>query len=139
MKELLGEVVESIELSSSNKLLRIETLTNTYHYRCAGDCCNDVWLNDIVGVEALLGHYSPILGIKLRPTEKIGEGEDGVLETLGYTLETEGGRCDFILRNDHNGYYGGTMELLTKENFERILAMPHNEGLTFREITEDIG
>lgn len=138
MKELLGEVIESIELSSNNRLVRIETQTDTYHYFCSGDCCNDVWLNDIVGIDALLGQYSPILGIKLRPIEKIGDGQAGVLETFGYTLETEGGRCDFILRNDHNGYYGGTMELLTKEEFEKFLALPRNEDLTFREITEDM-
>jgi len=128
---LLGYEVSAIAVSLDHTLLRIRTglnslnidedsLINPYedhYFATLGDCCNQVWWNDIIGVETLLNQV--ILGVRITPKSCIGQGSEGVLEEYKVTLETSLGRTDLIFRNDHNGYYGGSCKLLTEEDLKK--------------------
>lgn len=65
------------------------------------------YINDIVNVEALLGHV--VTGFRLEPGLGVPEEEQGgeVTDSEYYVLTTDAGDCKIELRVDHNGYYGG--------------------------------
>ena len=72
-------------------------------------------------------------------TEREG-GSNGFLEDYMVTLETSKGRCDFIYRNDHNGYYGGHCD---KVESQRLVYSGRDravvEDLKYFVISEDYG
>ena len=149
MKELLGLRIKEIAINNDNTILKVvvwdefeyvvcsqnepgafkcagsvgsfwkKAEYKEYLYLVTGDCCNNVWFNDILGAKDILcdkyDHTGIVQGIRIRPVTPVFEGTVDCLEALGYTLEGVRGRCDVIFRNAHNGYYGASCDLMTEE------------------------
>lgn len=88
---------------------------NTVHlYETYADCCSETWFSDIVGVANLF--QQKIMAIEIL---EFGEVEDGrsrqeVDEAYGVKLKTTSGYVDIAYRNSSNGYYGGSVSLISK-------------------------
>jgi len=135
MKELLHKKIVKIELGSmeyGENILLVFTCDDgeKIAYEAFGDCCSTSWFSHIAGVKNLLGHeITKIIEREERPPTKPedAEGDYEVLAIYGYVLTNWNGACYIEFRNDSNGYYGGSCEVVT-------LVPP---DATFKEVTED--
>lgn len=117
MKELIGKKIAGLAVSDDQSVLtfRIEGGEDVSYY-ADGDCCSESWFADITGVAALLG------GTVTAADSVDLEGynvEDGRCrqdydEAYGWKLTTDKGYADIVFRNSSNGYYGGSIELVTE-------------------------
>ena len=110
MKELLQEIVCGIYTNQERDILAFQTVTSDSFlvYAAEGDCCSQSWFESINNPENIIG--AEIIGLEIKPVvEKDGPG----LLAYGITLKTEKGYCDIEYRNENNGYYGGSCELIT--------------------------
>jgi len=138
-KNLVGERINGILLNESNDRLIIRTINGReYHYYTSGDCCNNVWINHMSGVNILGdGNTFDILrGALVTASEDKGWGENrndedewNVIQDGFFTLSTDRGYIDFEVRNSHNGYYSGSFEY---DEYPHI-----NNEYEWRTITED--
>ncbi len=137
-KNLVGERINGILLNESNDRLIVRTINGQeFHYYTSGDCCNTVWINHMTGVNVLgEGNTFDILrGALVVGAEDKGWGENrsdedeyDVIQDGFFTLITDRGYIDFEVRNNHNGYYGGSFE---------VDEHPDADPASFREILDD--
>jgi hypothetical protein len=137
-KNLIGERINSIFLNEDNNRLVIRTIEGReFYYYTSGDCCNTVWINHMTGVNVLgEGNTFDLLrGALVTGAEDKGWGENrsdedeyDVIQDGFFTLITDRGYIDFEVRNNHNGYYGGSFEV--DDN-------PDADPASFREILDD--
>ena len=165
MKELLEERIKELAINEDNTILRVTVWGDweweecdpatpgaqksgwpgnpcihrkykQYYYLVSGDCCNEVWFNDILGVKDILcdgGYKEMITGIRVRPIEQLETEDDYRLRAYGYTLEGPRGRCDIIFRNSDNGYYGADCKLMTQDELSWYI----NTTSNFTPVEED--
>ena len=125
---LVGKRINSILIRDDNRRVVFKTVDGKeFRYYTSGECCNDVWINHMTGVEVLgEGNSFDILrGALVTGSEDKGwsddvAGEDdyGVIQDGFFTLKTDRGYIDFEVRNSHNGYYGGSFEFDEYEDHE---------------------
>ena len=77
-----------------------------------GDCCSKSWFHHVEGVDALrAGKIAAVEQANGSP--RAGE-EDGIeqesVETYFLRITTDRGRATVELRNESNGYYGGSID-----------------------------
>ena len=120
MKELIGKTILSYKLEDGGAKLTFTTDKGDIVYETYGDCCSSSWFSDVVGVGNLIGET--VLEVVERQewseeeTKKAeAQGEYDVLSLYGYLIKTERGICDMEFRNDSNGYYGGSCDLVKDE------------------------
>lgn len=121
-EELIGKRPIAIYLSDDKEHLRIITnstntgcylnpaLTQEFGWVCDGDCCSTSWIEHINGIKFLLGHTVLKVATREMPASADNIVGHDVVQFYGWTLETDAGRCDIEMRNDSNGYYGGSLE-----------------------------
>ena len=143
---LLGKRINAVFLANENwTLVFRDTEGNYYRYDTRNDCCNSVWINHMSGVELFgkgdvfdLMRGALVIGSEDKEwtNDRSWTPEDGgdygdVIQDGFYTLKTDRGYIDIEVRNDHNGYYGGTF----MENEDLDWEFADLEDL--REIRED--
>lgn len=114
MKKLVGKKIVKLEVDMHmQEYLRFTTDTGeAICYTIKPDCCNDSWFNDVMGVEALLGHrvtscdvvdWKGDDGYKYDPYHDYEDDYDEAeyFDTLKITLTTTRGRVDFMFRNSY--------------------------------------
>lgn len=138
---LIGKRINGIFLGNDNwTLVFRDTEGRFYRYDTQNDCCNSVFVNHIIGVDCVgKGNSFDLLRGALVTGAEDKEWtdnrnwtpEDGgeygdVIQDGFYTLKTDRGYIDIEVRNDHNGYYGGSFcsvkdtELTTIEDLYEI-------------------
>jgi len=106
---LIGRTVFAVSITQDKEGICFHTDGGDRWYRTERDCCNSVWLNHVQGVRSLWGEE--VLGIDeygwvdTTPTPDLDEYE----ECLSVSIRTRKGTCDLEFRNNHNGYYGGSV------------------------------
>ena len=110
---MIGKTVSKMDMNAEKNVIRF-TLTDgaVINASAVGDCCSSSWFEHLEGDEALIGH--PILRVidrEMPPDDdKTAAPEYGnLIQFYGWTLETERGRFDIEMRNESNGYYGGSI------------------------------
>ena len=123
MKELIGRKVLSYKFEDGGEKVVFETDKGKIVYEAFGDCCSSSFFSDITGIDNLLG--SEVLEVVERQEwsdEEIkkaeAQGSYDVLSLYGYLIKTARGTCDIEFRNDSNGYYGGSCDLVSDETRE---------------------
>lgn len=134
MKELIGKKIAGLAVNGDQSLLtfRIEGGEEVSYY-AGGDCCSESWFADITGVAALLGGtVSAADSVDLDGYNvEDGRCRQDYDEAYGWKLTTDKGYADIVFRNSSNGYYGGTLELLT-DGIRKYL-----DPLVMQDITDD--
>ncbi len=109
MKELAGKTVYAVRLNDDKDFIVFECENgDTVAYSAEGDCCSHSWIEHLNGLSELLGKRVNRIVEREMPEMKRGEYE--YIQSYGWTLETETGRCDIEMRNESNGYYGGWLQ-----------------------------
>lgn len=117
MKELIGKTVNKLTINDGETILAFCTSEGVIAYETWGDCCSDTWFSDITGVDALLGAVvvnTEELNVDGYNTED-GRCRQDYDKVYGHKLITNKGWVDIVFRNSSNGYYGGSIELLTRK------------------------
>ena len=116
MKDLIGKTVKAIRINDVKDLIELTCDDGILYLSAVGDCCSTSWFEHMTGVEALIGHTIKNVLVREMPPPKTDDEDDefDVTDFYGWTLETEAGRCDIEMRNQSNGYYGGTCEVSSK-------------------------
>lgn len=109
---LIGKTVARVYLAADGGSIRFdlsdgESLT----VRADGDCCSLSWIENVQGVEQLIG--SPVVSVEDidmpdAPGNRYGHDEDE-MQYYGCKITTQRGFAVIDYRNSSNGYYGGNL------------------------------
>lgn len=104
-----------------------------------GDCCSHCFIQHVESASALVGTVTEVEELATHPateeeradtkaSDKVGKAwgrrADGVLDVWAYRVHTEKGICTIEMRLDHNGYYGGGLEILHREATDKERLTP---------------
>jgi hypothetical protein len=110
MKELKGKIIKEIYLNEDKEIMVFKTIDNeVISYQTKNDCCNVVWFETWENLD-ILSNYKVNRIIEIPMREVDPTRGDSVEEVYGHRLETNKGYALIEYRNNHNGYYGGTIE-----------------------------
>lgn len=112
--QLVGKVVRAVYVANDDAAIRFDVDgEDPIVARCDGECCSTTWIEDVIGVEALIG--TPILRAEdvslpdaLHTKTKTDHYEEE-MAYYGFVIDTAQGRCLIAYRNSSNGYYGGSL------------------------------
>ncbi len=112
--ELIGNKILGIFRNDDRTALSFDTDGGRIGYYADGDCCSSSWFEHFSGIETLIGHtISEIIeheDVTLADDDPLKGKETDVEAKYGWTFTTQRGRADLDMRNDSNGYYGGSVE-----------------------------
>lgn len=129
-RELIGKRINGIFTGNDRWTLAFrDTEGKWYRYDTANDCCNSVFINHITGVECVHSTgdvFDLMRGALVIGAEDKGWGDnrsdqDGyeVIQDGFWTIRTDRGYIDIEVRNEHNGYYGGSFDS-SDETIEKV-------------------
>jgi hypothetical protein len=97
---------------SEDRLITFHCDDGDYVFRCEGDCCSSTYINSIDGPQK--GRVLDVLEPEWDDKDgRTWDEENGEKKFYKVTLAIEGaGHLDIEYRNESNGYYGGSLELL---------------------------
>lgn len=109
--ELVGKKI--IGLYGDKYTIQFELENGTLEYTAEGDCCSTSWFEHIYGVDALIGKvvysaYAINLDV-LENQDRSEDLDDRKIKQYGYRLTTPKGFFEIDMRNESNGYYGGSI------------------------------
>jgi hypothetical protein len=109
LDQLVGKTVKALFKNDEGTYLRFVLDDDSEQlYFTEGDCCSKSWVEQIIGLEALIGQK--INSVKDYHLETKDDPIHDVLNLYKCTLNTSAGRFDIEYRNASNGYYGGSIE-----------------------------
>lgn len=108
LKGLLGLKVIDFKINDAHDNFQIVTDGETFDFYCYGDCCSTSWIENVTGLDSLIG--GTVLEISCSDSEDVTRTDDEHEYKDIYTIKTEKGRFDIEFRNSSNGYYGGAIE-----------------------------
>lgn len=112
---LIGKTVVKLFIANDKQALKFELDTGeSLVVRADGDCCSYSWIENIQGVEQLLGSevvsVEDVDGIHDSVSDDKFEGEEyEYLQFYGCKITTLKGYALIDYRNSSNGYYGGSL------------------------------
>ena len=113
--DILGKKIVQIFMNDEKCTIAFKTPDGLIQYYADGDCCSRSWFQHFSGLEALVGSViNEIIehdDITLDAVDKRRTPETDCERVYGWTFITNRGRADLDMRNDSNGYYGGSVEL----------------------------
>ena len=109
----VGKTISNIEMNADKTVMRFTLSDGAVLYASAvGGCCSCSWFEHIEGEDALIGH-EVLRAVEREMSEAIdktnGPDYGDLTQFYGWTLETDRGRFDVEMRNESNGYYGGSV------------------------------
>lgn len=119
---LVGRKILSAKINDEYDLVVLETDKGPLNLSWYGDCCAHCYLAHVSGSDELIG--STVLSVEntkwnyIRNTPDLVRDEcSDVTENMGTSVKTNSGYITFETRLEHNGYYGGTINI-TEESIE---------------------
>lgn len=95
----------------NDKLITFHCENGDYVFLADGDCCSESFINSVEGPTE--GLIVEVREPNWEPFKEETNGEDDVVKYYKATFVIEGkGFLDVEYRNESNGYYGGSLELL---------------------------
>lgn len=134
LRDLCGKTVKAVELNADKTFL-VFVLDDggVSAWSTEGDCCSNSWIEHINGVDTLLGRkVNNIVDREMPNVDTADEYE--CIQCYGWTIETDGGRCDIEMRNSSNGYYGGWLQKQEMNNIQDQYHSPTNEPAPTRQL-----
>ena len=115
-KALLGKTITAVALADNGQDMVVQfTEGPPVTLETYGDCCSCTWIESLDAPDALLGTVQEVEEMDMPDLGNIdGQRHTDVQEVKYYGLKitTEKGRCVIDYRNDSNGYYGGSLEVV---------------------------
>lgn len=99
--------------SEGSDRVSIKTEEWKYTYEAVGDCCAAAYIAEFnfADLAEILG--KEVVAVDSRFYSKRGDWM--TTDTEFYTIKTHSGDVEIELRTEHNGYYGGRLELISEE------------------------
>lgn len=106
---LIGKIVSALFMSEGGGALRFDLDDGTsVVVRADGDCCSHTWIENVQGVEQLIG--SKVVAVEdVGKVREEGRQDDEVILFYGCKITSEKGFALIDYRNESNGYYGGNL------------------------------
>lgn len=102
---LIGKTVAAVFVAKDKGAIRFDLGDETIIVRADGDCCSHSWIENVQGVEQLIG--SPVVSVEDIDMPDLGNGDSECITYYGCKITTRKGFCVIDFRNESNGYYGG--------------------------------
>ncbi len=139
MKELINSVVSSVEINRDKTLIKFNTDKGSFTYYTYGDCCSNSWMEHVSGLNELIGHE--VISTSEVDLDRVLELDeygytDNCLEIYNSIACTAKGRFVIEYRNESNGYYGGSLDLVDP-NDKWSMFDSRDEDVTFTTLKED--
>lgn len=94
--------------------LYLETDSGSFRLAPYGDCCAHCYIQHVSGADAL-APGAVVMGVEDIAGNREEPSEYDVSDTWGHRIATTKGTCSIEMRVDHNGYYGGSLEIYSHE------------------------
>jgi len=134
---LKGKKIKGIGINEEKDIMRFELENDTVrYYQTVGDCCNQVWFEDMDLPDALCD------GTVGETWETDWQSVDDqpnqfpVLDKAFWTIKTDKGHCTIEVRNSHNGYYGG--QIIELDDFDEGQTPWRPVGTVFEQTLDKI-
>ena len=122
---LQGKVIKSVRGEPKGTSLYFDTDDDVISYYSEGECCSHSWFEHMEGLDNLIGmRVLETSVIDVKDVIEQSESEYGGRECIaqyGYRIKTEKGDCQIEMRNESNGFYGGTVEYCDNDPTAKIL------------------
>lgn len=111
--ELIGKTITFMKLSDNKDSLSIEVMGNIkYKLETEASCCSCSWIEHIDSVD-FPATIIDFIEKEVPPTYIYPEPQhQDCLKVYFYEIKTDKGSIDIEMRNESNGYYGGSLYLL---------------------------
>ena len=116
LEALKGKTITAYELEKSGDYI-VFTMNDGSMVRlnAYGDCCSTTWIESLDAPDALLGTVKDVREIDMPDRGNIDgkrHKDVHIVQYYGIKITTNKGRCVIDYRNDSNGYYGGSLEVV---------------------------
>jgi hypothetical protein len=116
LKELVGKQITSAVINRTKDLVILGCPDGDLFLSWLGDCCAHCYLANVSGIDELIGStITEARHSQWQDTNSLFPRGDDVIESMGTTLKTTKGYVTFESRVEHNGYYGGYIEISQDE------------------------
>ena len=115
LKSLVGKKLKSVSLMDTRSEFHVETEDGAkLKFAVSGDCCSQSWIEHLELPDDYIG--ATVLAIRTdgnedRVTEEDRQKADH-LQVYQTILATNRGEITLEYRNDSNGFYGGSLDLI---------------------------
>ena len=104
----------SVDLENDKTRLTFHTRAGDFVYDAEGDCCSESWIESI---SDNLFAITDATVVQIRQKSQTLDGTRQDVDEVDFvTLVTDRGHFDIEFRNSSNGYYGGSMGLVSEAN-----------------------
>lgn len=107
-EELTGSQINKFVLADKITI-EVHTKEKIFIYRTYGDCCSHSWIEHMDDVPENFTIQN-ISEKEVSTSDHKGEYEDFLIQYF-YEIETDKGSFTIEMRNESNGYYGGSINL----------------------------
>jgi hypothetical protein len=107
LEVLIGHTVR--RAARHEDALYLKTDTMTFALVPYGDCCANCFIADLDGAAALVG--GTVRSVEDLEQKNIRDDDCDVVDVWGHRVVTERGICTIGMRVEHNGYYGGRLNV----------------------------
>lgn len=108
LTHLVGKTIKAVDWDGTN--LYIATNVGNFELSPYGDCCAHCYVQHIDGSEALQG--ATVKEIQDVGGESSGDRDScEVSDVWAHRIHTDKGICTIEMRVDHNGWYGGQLDM----------------------------
>lgn len=107
---LIGKTITAVFLAEDKKAMRFDLADgDPIVVRADGDCCSSTWIEEVQGIDQIIG--SPIVAVEGVGGVKEDSGEQGdeCIAYYGCKITSGKGYALIDYRNQSNGYYGGNL------------------------------
>ena len=119
IKLLIGKTIKSIVVAEDNREVRFYcTDESSYLMYHSQDCCEDVWLDDVIGddLQSLVGSEIQIAEVRTNNDPEIKpKKEDAYIDSVTWTfyeLGSHSGRVTLRWCGTSNGYYSEEVDFV---------------------------
>lgn len=110
LESLVGKTIKQVRINREDDVLYFLTEGGkVYQYHAYGDCCSRSWIEHINWINFLVDAIVTEVKNRDMPEDDIDK-HGNCIAYYGWTIVTNKGRCDIEMRNESNGYYGGSLE-----------------------------
>ena len=112
IKQLLGTTIEQATYEKSSGCLFFATDRGVFKGEPWGECCSSCYVQHVSGADALskgaiVTSVDDITDLPPVPESEVND----VIDNWGHRITTTKGVCSIEMRLDHNGYYGGALDV----------------------------
>lgn len=119
LEKLVGMTVTNVQAIKGTDVVLIRAYGKspydgvTFVIGCEAECCSRSWFEHVSGVDALYtpGPYASdtvVTSVRFIEMPDVVDRHDEFVQCYGLEIRTNKGRFEIELRNESNGYYGGS-------------------------------